>query len=68
MTSFYLDSYGNILFAGYGIKVPYGDASTIQNGYLALLDKRGMPFWVFRVKDEQKTGTADNTFCSFIRH
>jgi hypothetical protein len=53
MTSFYLDSYGNLLFAGYGIKPPYGESgSNVQNGYLALLDKRGMPFWVFRVKDE----------------
>lgn len=25
MTSFYLDSYGNLLFSGYGIKIPYGD-------------------------------------------
>jgi hypothetical protein len=52
MTSMFLDPYGNILFSGWGIKPPYGDGSNTIFGFIALLDKRGMPFWSFRVKDE----------------
>jgi hypothetical protein len=28
MTSFFLDPYGNLLFAGYGIKPPYGESGS----------------------------------------
>ncbi len=29
MTSFFLDQYGNLLFSGYGIKIPYGEQNSV---------------------------------------
>jgi hypothetical protein len=71
-----LDYYGNLLYAGWAYREPYGWdgtqtswATAVQQGYIALIDKRGMPFWVYKIKDEQKTGTVpDHTLCTYARH
>lgn len=90
-TAMTLDPYGNILFAGWGRRLPYGwtyeyppappaappqhpySTANVEQGYVALIDKRGMPLWAFRIKDEFRfSATApvipENTYCTFVRH
>jgi len=47
--------------------------ANVEQGYIALIDKRGMPFWAFRIKDEYKYSATspvvpDNTYCTYVRH
>ena len=91
VTAMTLDPYGNILFAGWGRRLPYGwtheyppeppaappqhpySTANVEQGYVALIDKRGMPLWAFRIKDEFRFSAAapvvpENTYCTFVRH
>jgi hypothetical protein len=88
-TAMTIDAYGNILFAGWGKRLPYGWTyeyapappapppqhafAAVEQGYIALIDKRGMPFWAFRIKDEFKYSATspvipENTYCNYVRH
>lgn len=89
VTAMTLDTNGNILFAGWAKRMPFGwteelppspppaptphSFSNVEQGYVALIDKRGMPFWAFRIKDEFKYSATsptvpENTYCTYVRH
>lgn len=52
------------MFAGYGNKVPYGWGNTTQVGFLALIDQTGVPYWIYKTKENLFFG---NTNCTYIQ-
>lgn len=61
-----MDDYGNFMLAGWGSKEPYGWNSGVQQGYIALIDQKGVPYWVYSVKDVFNAN--GNNTCTFISH
>ena len=60
------------MYTGQGILSPYGWSSTgslltVRQGYFALIDQVGVPYWIFSIRDVFNTNPTSNV-CTYIRH
>ena len=68
-----MDTYGNFMYTGWGILNPYGWSSaggallSVKQGYFALIDQVGVPYWIFSIKDVFNAIPTSNV-CTYIRH
>lgn len=54
-----MDTYGNLMYAGWGSTAVgssptyplYGYNNATKQGYIGLMNQYGVPYWIFRVKD-----------------
>ncbi len=60
-----MDPYGNLLYAGWSRMAPYGWNNNTQQGYIAMMDQKGKPYWIYMIKDN--TNTLSN-ICTFIKY
>ena len=64
-----MDAYGNLMYAGWSKMKPYS-TSTGQQGYIALIDQKGSPYWIYMVKDNTLASNSVpfSNVCTYLRH
>lgn len=60
-----MDEYGNQILCGHSNLAPFATSAAVYQAYIALIDQRGNPYWIYSGKNVIST---TNSYCQKVAY